>query len=638
MADHIRAVSSQHKWIEEKMKILVSAASACGLLVGFILLLLHCQCADAGDLTPGSSVIKKALTYIRTCQHEDGGFGPGGMTEWVIVALAAAGQDPLEWKKNGQSPLDYLKDQIPPDDLFSSIRVTLALTAAHVDPRNFGGIDYVQRIRQHYRNGQFGDPLSLRDDYWAILALASSGEQLAEDVAKAAQFVLDNQNTDGSWSASITGIETCVDNTAAAILALRAAGKEEYSEAILKGFAFLRKYQNQDGGFGYLFMPSNAASDSWALQAYSAAGKNAITESSVQSLFTHLLSLQQLDGSFKWTTDLANSPLLMTAYAIPALLGKSYPFSMSRVEQIVVGVRVEGERNSLLTTQIILDYPRPTPLSALCSAAEQEKISHEIEVLGGALYLKSIGSEADGWQYRVNTRLPMIAASDMSLKSGDDIIWFYDYHGCKSPLNIDVEKYDAWEGETISFHVKHYNDDVEKWETAHDALIVIGNKRYPVTDGSVAIPFDRSGTYRIYAEKEGAIRSDVKNVVIEKYQPISVKVRIEDVCELLWEGEVTYSHLTIKDIRGREINMRRPVLLGALDAASKNGGFRYSIVQTAEGLILVSILGREEDNENGSWWYQVNGQNLFQDVDEYTLNNGDALLLYRSKHPRTSGK
>lgn len=75
MADHIRAVSSQHKRIEEeKMKILVSAASACGLLVGFILLLLHCQSADAGDLTPESSVIKKALTYIRTCQHEDGGF------------------------------------------------------------------------------------------------------------------------------------------------------------------------------------------------------------------------------------------------------------------------------------------------------------------------------------------------------------------------------------------------------------------------------------------------------------------------------------------------------------------------------------------------------------------------------------
>lgn len=618
------------------MKIRLLGAGACGLLVGFIVLLLSCQIADAVALSPGSPIIKKALGYIRSCQHEDGGFGSGGITEWVIVALAAADQDPREWKKNGKSPLDYLENQEPPEDLSSAIRVTLALTAAQVDPRNFRGINYVERIRQYYRNGQFGDPLSLRDDYWAILALASAGEQRVEDVAKSAKFVLDNQNNDGSWSASITGIEACVDNTAAAILALRAAGKEASSEAILKGLDYLRNNQNHDGGFGYLFMPSNAASDAWALQAYLAAGKDDLAASGVRNPFTHLLSLQQGDGSFKWTTALANSPLLMTAYAIPALLGKSYPLSASRAEQIVVGVRVEGERDTLLATPAVLDLPCPNPLSALRAAAEQANIAHEIEVPGGVPYLKSIGGETDGWQFRVNNRIPMIAASDLCLKSSDDVIWFYDYHGCKSPLRIDAERTEAWEGETLSFHITHYNDKDERWLPAQNASIVIGDKQYPVTGGSVAFPFARSGTYRVYAEKEGAIRSEAKSVIIEKYQPISVTVRIEDVGKLLWEGKVTYSDLAIKDIRGREVYMRRPVLLGALDAASKSGGFQYGAVQTAEGIILFSVMGHEEDNENGSWWYQVNGQNIFQDADEYTLKNDDALLLYRSKHPRTS--
>ena len=110
--------------------------------------------------------------------------------------------------------------------------------------------------------GQFGDPLSLRDDYWAALALISAGQRESKHIKESVRFILKHQNRDGSSGASMTGIEICPDNTAAAILVLMAAGQKADSKAITRGLHYPRKAQNQDGGFSYLFVPSNAATDS----------------------------------------------------------------------------------------------------------------------------------------------------------------------------------------------------------------------------------------------------------------------------------------------------------------------------------------------------------------------------------------
>ncbi len=603
-------------------------------------------------LDTGSNEIRAALNYLKSSQQDDGGFGSGGITEWVVMAIAAAGQDPREWKKNGRSVLDYLKKQVVTDNPYDWIRMTLALSSIGENPRRFNQQDYVQKIKNNYRAGQFGDPLSLRDDYWAVLALTGAGEAASKEVRGSVRFILKHQNADGSWSASTTGIESCADNTAAALIALISAGQDTRSKAILRALEYLKKSQQSDGGFPYLFMPSNAASDCWAILALWAAGEDpADWQSNGNNPVSHLLGLQQPEGSFKWASDVTNSPLLMTAYAIPSLLGKPYPIAQSRSSQITVDVRIEGEKTNLLHTHVTLgsskisddkghlhQSPFPTALSAVTSAFEKAGIPNVIEDSSRTLYVKGLGSESNGWQYRVNDRLPMIPAHDYPLKSGDEVVWFFDYHGCKSPLRIRADRLEVWTGEEILFRVEHFNDTNDQWCPARDAIVVVGNSSYPVAGGQVTITFREKGTYCVYAEKSGAIRSIKRTITVAEQRPVKVWLRIEDNGRLFWKGYVSFCDLDAKDLHGQRQTIRRPVLLGALEAAAKLGALRYKMIQTAEGLILVSVNDLAEDNQGGSWWYQVNGKNIFEDVDEYLLKDGDNVVFYRNRHPKDGDK
>jgi len=606
------------------------------------------QLAFPFPLTADSTAIEKALNYFKANQRDDGGFGDGGITEWVMIAISSAGQDPRQWHKNGKTPLDYLKAKSPTDNPYEWIRTTLALCAVGEDPRNFNSNDYVQKIKGYYQANQFGDPLSLRDDYWAVLALIAAGEKNSPAVRDSVRFIVGHQNRDGSWSASTTGIETCVDNTAIAMIALSAAGLDPKSEAILKGLNYLNKHQLKDGGFSYLFMPSNTASASMVMQSLSVIGKDPSEwKKGNKNLLNHLLGLQSCDGSFLWTADSRSNPLLMTAYAVPALLGRWFPIHPSQSNLCTIGLRIEGEGSTILNTQLTLGPVRstvssgflhkestPTPFSAVIQATAEYGLSPEIERDSLGLYLRSLQGEMGGWQYRVNDCLPMKAANEQQLNPGDEVLWFYDSRGCKSPLRIVPERVVAWQGESVRVIVEQYGDVDAQWKRAKDAWVTCDGARYPAPDGFALIPFTRKGTYSLQAEKECAIRSISRTVSVEEVRDITVHLRIEDNGMPLFNRHISFHGLQTEDIYGHKIEIRRPVALGTLDAACGKGLLTYRTIQTAEGLILASIAGLAEDNQNGSWWYRINDRNVFEDVDECLLKDGDSLLFYRSKYPK----
>ena len=618
------------------------------ILIGVALLIMLQPAGAASPLSGDTRPIKQALNYLKTNHLDDGGFGSGGTTEWVIMAIASAGQDPRQWQREGHSPLDYLGTLSPTSNPFDWIRMTLALTAMGEEPRDFHGVDYLQMIKGHYKGGQFGDPLSLRDDYWAVLALVSAGEKSSKEVQDSQGFILTHQNPDGSWSASTTGIETCADNTAGALVALMASGYKPETEAVRKALTYLKGVQGHDGGFSYLFMPSNSASDAWVIQALWAVGEDPSGwRQRHGDLIGHLLTLQQSDGSFKWTADAANSPLLMTAYAVPALLGKPYPISPSQSNLITVTVRIEGERHTLLHTPVTLGPTRfedaqgtgytasfPTPLSLVVEAVRDAAIPYQIQSAALGLYLKSLGGESGGWQYRVNHGLPMVSAHRYRLKSSDEVIWFYDYQGCKSPLRIIPEQVRAWEGERIRFLVEQFDDTDHQWKRASGVTVTAGTHSLPAPHGEVSIPFEHAGMFRVFADKDQAIRSVSTPIVIEKPRSVTVNLRIQDTGTLLCDQTLSLFPCTTTDITGRSLSIRKPVVLGALEAARRKELITYEVIQTAEGVILVSINGRAEDNEHGSWWYEVNGIKVIDDIDEYELTDHDIVVFYRSRHPR----
>ena len=362
--------------------------------------------------------IEDALHFLREAQQNDGSIGGFAVSTWAVMAIVAAGEDPADWKTSSGNPsiVDYLEDN---DDLIDTGKATdwerciLAITAAGEDPYDFGGIDYVSELKELYDGSQIGYEDTINDDFWGILALISAGEDPESDIIQnSVSYIKENQDEYGGWSWSIGDVSEA-DNTAAAIMALIAAGESPGSEAIVDGLVFLSDMQNNDGGFPRTYPgDSNSSSDSWAIGALLAASEN-LTASfwtpTGSNPIDHLLSLQDpADGSFWWKEDDGSmSRIWMTAYAIPVLLGETYPVAIYEAlppEEIVIACTpssfnfdaVEGEDDLESRTLEIwnsgigtlnwsisddADWLSVSPSSG-SSAGERDEVSISIDISG----------------------------------------------------------------------------------------------------------------------------------------------------------------------------------------------------------------------------------------------------------------
>ncbi len=280
--------------------------------------------------------IVRALNYLKTLQKDDGGFGNPNenssfsATCWAVMALVSAGIDPHGWKKNGKSPIDYLRDHIveeyPKMGTADLARTILALVYSGENPWNFSGIDLVSALKDRTKkDGQIGD--YIYTTIWGIIALKACGK----NVSKSVEWLASHQNPDGGFAWAV-GEKSDYDDTAAAIQALIAGGIPRDSEVIKKALEFLKTGQNEDGGMRYFGnSASNSASDSWTIQALVAAGINPKEwKKNGVSVVDHLLSLQTDEGYFKYTKFVTDNPGYMTVSAIMALLGKPHPIKVTK--------------------------------------------------------------------------------------------------------------------------------------------------------------------------------------------------------------------------------------------------------------------------------------------------------------------
>jgi hypothetical protein len=288
-------------------------------------------------LQPDDEEVTSALDYLRGAQLDDGSIGGFATSAWVTMAIAAAGEDAHTWKTASGNPsiVDYLRDNSGLIDTGKATdweRSILAIVAAGENPYDFGEIDYVSELEDLYDGTQIGYDDTLNDDFWGIMALIAAGEDPDSDIIQnTADFIKTNQGFDRGWSWSV-GEYSNTDDTGAAIMALIAAGESPESDAIIAGLTFLMYSQNYDGGFPQMYPgESNAASDSWAIGGVEAADENpsgSDWKPGEHSPVDHLLSLQDTDDGFKWKEDDSSNKKWMTAYAIPALLGKPYPVAV----------------------------------------------------------------------------------------------------------------------------------------------------------------------------------------------------------------------------------------------------------------------------------------------------------------------
>ena len=269
----------------------------------------------------------EALDYLRGTQQSDGRIAAFATSAWAVMAIAAAGEDPDSWTNGGDSIVDYLQNNMNHLDANKATdweRFILAIAAAGENPRDFGGVDCVDTLLDFYDGTQIGDNSMLNDDFWGILALTSIGE--SQGVQNSKNFIISNQNSDGGWGWTVGG-GSDADNTAAAISALIAAGQSSSSQVITDALTYLKSQQQNDGGFTSEGT-TNVGVDTWAINAIADVGQSPVADEwrkSGNNPIGHLLSLQDTDGAFKWSATQRSNPEWMTAYALIALLGGSWP-------------------------------------------------------------------------------------------------------------------------------------------------------------------------------------------------------------------------------------------------------------------------------------------------------------------------
>ena len=286
--------------------------------------------------------VSREVVYLQAAQNSNGGFGaaPGQASGelysgWAAMGLAAAGRNPLSVRHDGHSVLDALRDEASSLEGAGDLeRTILALHACGASVHSLPGVgaggDPVKALLAFRdRNGSFGDLSNLTA--FAVFALRAAGYSPADPLVRSAgRWLAEQQDSDGGFGFATRGAGSDVDDTAAVVQALFDSGAPRTGSTLGRATAFLVHAQNPDGG--YPQQPggqSNAQSTAWAIQGLIAAGRNpaGVTREGSRSPLGYLESLVAPDGSVRYSRTGSQTPVWVTAQALTALAGKTFPIA-----------------------------------------------------------------------------------------------------------------------------------------------------------------------------------------------------------------------------------------------------------------------------------------------------------------------
>jgi Squalene-hopene cyclase C-terminal domain/Prenyltransferase and squalene oxidase repeat len=318
-------------------------ATALGAAALGACLLLGRGSGAAAEDAAARATLDRSVRFLQEAQNADGGFGGVRgeesdplFTAWAAYALAAAGINPQDQAQpGGLDVFSYLAAHTAGlRETTDFDRVALDAIAAGTSPNAFGPVHPLDTIlSRQLPDGSFSQPPGatrgwVNSTIWSIFPLSTVSTEAAETaVRRAADWLIAQQNPDGSWGGTAPGSAPDADMTGAAIQALVAAGVDD-AEVETLGLEYLHGMQGPDGGFRETRGgPTNSASTAWVIQGLWAAGidpRGWRTPSGADPL-AFLASLQRPDGSIGWTAGSDLNSLWMTAQAGPALAGRPYP-------------------------------------------------------------------------------------------------------------------------------------------------------------------------------------------------------------------------------------------------------------------------------------------------------------------------
>jgi energy-coupling factor transport system substrate-specific component len=269
--------------------------------------------------------VGQAASWLESVQNPDGGFGasPGdgssaAMTGWAMLGLEAAGENPLDVARGGQTPVDFLRGHS--GEIGSSgdlARTIVALEGAGVDPRALGGRNLVGELLKRRRDdGSFeGWPGTTA---FAIVALRTAGASGGLD--RSVSWLSGVQNEDGGWG-DVPGSPSTADGTGAVMQAMPG------TKVAQRGLSYLRAAQLKGGGFPLGSGGSvNTQSTAWAIQGIVAVGGDPGSfRRGGANPFDYLAAHQASDGHYTYSGSSDQTPIWVTGEDLVAANGKSFP-------------------------------------------------------------------------------------------------------------------------------------------------------------------------------------------------------------------------------------------------------------------------------------------------------------------------
>ena len=330
-----RALPAPGGWASAMLAVAVAAVLAGALLGGAGA--SRAAAGPAPKASPARAAIGRELSFLIFAQNGDGGFGAARgqgsselYTAWAAMALAASGRNPAGVRRGGHSVLDSLRAQAYTlQGVGDAERTILAARACGASAYSFAGRHLVSEvIRARARDHSFAEQVNL--SAFAIFAMRAIGHTASfRPVRDAAGWIERQQGRDGGFGFAAGGGSSDVDDTAAAAQALVDAGARN-RRALAAAGNYLAGAQNPDGG--YPQQPggeSNAQSTAWAVQGLIALGRDpaSVRRHGSRSPLGYLESLLTSGGSIRYSRTSAQTPVWVTAQALIALAGWTFPVS-----------------------------------------------------------------------------------------------------------------------------------------------------------------------------------------------------------------------------------------------------------------------------------------------------------------------
>jgi prenyltransferase beta subunit len=271
----------------------------------------------------------RGVDYLRGAQNRDGGFGAARgerssplYASWAGIGIAATG------RRCGTSLTRYLQRTGASVHGVGDVeRTILALRACGVAPRA-GARDLLADLRRAQRRDGSWSGL-VNQTAFAVLALRAAGVGRSSSAhSRALRWMTALQHRDGGFTVTGRSGRSDVDVTSAVLQALVAVRGRDAGRAARRAASFLRSQQRADGGFPLIAGgASNAQSTAFAIQALLATGTRAsrIRRHGSRTATAYLRSLMTSDGSVRYSRTSAQTPVWVTAQALPALAGKPMP-------------------------------------------------------------------------------------------------------------------------------------------------------------------------------------------------------------------------------------------------------------------------------------------------------------------------